>query len=91
MEVFREKSNYEGVLSVYEAMKVRGVTPGAKVRALCCLCVCLSVSLCQSLSLVVYPDVFYIDICLSRHASLSVAVCDSVSVFTYISVHPSLR
>lgn len=31
MEVFREKSNYEGVLSVYEAMKVRGVTPGAKV------------------------------------------------------------
>ena len=31
MEVFREKSNYEGVVSVYEAMKTRGVTPGAKV------------------------------------------------------------
>ena len=31
MEVFREKSNYEGVVSVYEAMKIRGVTPGARV------------------------------------------------------------
>ena len=88
MEVFREKSNYEGVLSVYEAMKVRGVTPGAKVRALCCLCVCLSVSLFLLLSIQMS---LYIDICLSRHASLSIAVCDSVSVFTYISVHPSLR
>ena len=31
MEVFREKSNYEGVVSVHEAMKIRGVTPGARV------------------------------------------------------------
>ena len=31
MEVFREKSNHEGVVSVYEAMKTRGVTPGARV------------------------------------------------------------
>ena len=34
MEVFREKSNYEGVVSVYEAMKTRGVTPGVRVRTL---------------------------------------------------------
>jgi leucine-rich PPR motif-containing protein len=31
MEVFREKSNYKGVVSVFEAIKTRGVIPGPKV------------------------------------------------------------
>jgi len=31
MEVFREKSNYKGVVSVFEALKTRGMTPGPKV------------------------------------------------------------